>query len=588
MTRKLFLISVLLPLLTHAQSNSPKLSKPTGEPNATLVNVNDISAWIRSDGLSGNNPYTQGTGVIYPRGTAGVVFSDGILWGGFVKDGQSPELRVGGQRYTSGTVPGRIISKGVPEDPNDPDVRIWRIRRDWQTADLTQDAAEFFNLPVDSVIQDQIDAIRTQYAKDWNEWPWQKGAPFYDANDNGIMDGAEEPGLAYADQVVWFVANDLDATATQNLYGSPPVGFEMQVTLWAYNRTGDTEGFALQNAIFRRYRLIYKGTDVTPDTARIDSMFFAIVSDPDLGEYSDDYAGCDTTLNTMFVYNSKRDPEFHTHNLPPPAVGYALLQGPLVYTGDPGDVGIFDMKERPSYKNLEMTTFNYIPASSYLEPDRAYYPGTEQWYKLMNGFFSRAETPFIDADGQPGLPCVLSGDPVTGTGMLDGNMSPAGDRRIQMMTGPINMALDDTQEVVIALVGGIGENRLDSITKMKYFISWTHFLAVVNFDIGFEEQPEPEDQQPEFYFLSQNYPNPFNAITEIRYELPVQRNIRLIVYNLLGQKVKTLVDEDQTPKQYVVQWNGTDDHGKKVPSGIYLCRMEAGSFIRTRKMIVLE
>ena len=171
MTRKVFLISVLLPLLTHAQSNSPKLSKPTGEPSATLVNVNDMSAWIQSDGLSGNNPYTQGTGVIYPRGTAGVVFTDGILWGGFVKDGQSPELRVGGQRYTSGTVPGRIISKGVAEDPNDPDVRIWRIRRDWQTADLTQDAAEFFNLPVDSVIQDQIDAIRTQYGKDWNEWP---------------------------------------------------------------------------------------------------------------------------------------------------------------------------------------------------------------------------------------------------------------------------------------------------------------------------------------------------------------------------------------------------------------------------------
>lgn len=148
-----------------------------------------------------------------------------------MKDGRTPELRVGGQTYNSGTVPGRIISRGVAEDPNSPDVRIWRIRKDWQTADLRQDAAEFLNVSFRNVAEEQVATLRAQYKKDWKEWPWQKGAPFYDTNHNGIMDENEEPGVAFADQVVWFVVNDLNPTKTDSLYGSPPIGLEMQVPL---------------------------------------------------------------------------------------------------------------------------------------------------------------------------------------------------------------------------------------------------------------------------------------------------------------------------------------------------------------------
>lgn len=110
--------------------------------------------------------------------------------------------------YSTGLVPGRILSKGVAEDYHDPEVRIWRIRRDWATADLRQDAVEFYNVLPENVSQNLIDAVRAQYEKDWNVWPWEKGAPFYDINSNGIMDAGEEPGLADADQVVWFVAGN--------------------------------------------------------------------------------------------------------------------------------------------------------------------------------------------------------------------------------------------------------------------------------------------------------------------------------------------------------------------------------------------
>ena len=72
----------------------------------SLLNVNNISAWIFCDGISGHSPYTDDHGIFYPRGTAGIVFQDGVIWGGFVNDPDTsrPALRVGGQTYISVTV----------------------------------------------------------------------------------------------------------------------------------------------------------------------------------------------------------------------------------------------------------------------------------------------------------------------------------------------------------------------------------------------------------------------------------------------------------------------------------------------------
>ncbi|NIR48442.1 hypothetical protein GWO43_08475, partial [candidate division KSB1 bacterium] len=351
------ILSVLLITSTFAQKRTQvasnfQLSKPTGEPMATLININNFSMWIRADGLSASNPFTGGDGAVFPRGTAPVVYTDGIVWAGFVKDEETPELRVGGHKFVAGTVPGRILDRGVPEDPNAPDVRIWRIRKDYQTADLTRDAAEINNVPVDEVTKAQIEAVRQQYEKDRNEWPWEKGAPFYDDNGNGALDPGEEPGLVNADQVVWFVANDLDSTAVESFAGSPPIGLEMQVTLWAYNQPS-----VLGNVIFKRYRLIYKGTAATPSNAHIENMYLGQYSEPDIGDYTDDFAGCDSLLSLAYAYNSSSmDSRFDEFQLIPPAVGYDIIQGPMV-PGTANDVAIFDLKRRPGFKNLPMTSF---------------------------------------------------------------------------------------------------------------------------------------------------------------------------------------------------------------------------------------
>jgi len=98
------------------------------------------------------------------------------------------------------------------------------------------------------------------------------------------------------------------------------------------------------------------------------------------------------------------------------------------------------------------------------------------------------------------------------------------------------------------------------------------------------------DTVPTRFSLGHNYPNPFNPVTEIPYQLPRESKVEICVYNLLGQKVRTLVDEVQEAGYYRARWDGRDDFGREVASGVYLCRMEAvpGPFVRTVKMSLLR
>jgi flagellar hook assembly protein FlgD len=73
--------------------------------------------------------------------------------------------------------------------------------------------------------------------------------------------------------------------------------------------------------------------------------------------------------------------------------------------------------------------------------------------------------------------------------------------------------------------------------------------------------------------LFQNYPNPFNPVTTIKYNVPEKARVSIAVYNTLGQKIKTLVDKNITVGNYKVTWNGQDDFGNKVSSGVYFYHM---------------
>ncbi|MFQ5676809.1 MAG: FlgD immunoglobulin-like domain containing protein, partial [bacterium] len=93
---------------------------------------------------------------------------------------------------------------------------------------------------------------------------------------------------------------------------------------------------------------------------------------------------------------------------------------------------------------------------------------------------------------------------------------------------------------------------------------------------------------PEDFSLQQNYPNPFNPTTIIEYALPVDDFVELVIFNALGQAVKTLQQGRQLAGSYQVSWDGTDSRGHQVASGMFFYRIKAGTFVKTKKMILLR
>lgn len=93
---------------------------------------------------------------------------------------------------------------------------------------------------------------------------------------------------------------------------------------------------------------------------------------------------------------------------------------------------------------------------------------------------------------------------------------------------------------------------------------------------------------PTSYALHQNAPNPFNPSTQIRYQLPRAENVRLVIYDLLGRTVRVLADDHQEAGYHLVTWDGRDQIGRPVGSGIYLMRLMAGNFAQVRKMTLMR
>ena len=93
---------------------------------------------------------------------------------------------------------------------------------------------------------------------------------------------------------------------------------------------------------------------------------------------------------------------------------------------------------------------------------------------------------------------------------------------------------------------------------------------------------------PDSFGLDQNMPNPFNPSTTIGYQLPESGQVHLSVYNLLGQEVRTLVDATLEAGYYTLDWDGRDDFGRQLASGIYLYRMRVNDFSETRRMMLLK
>ncbi len=517
------------------------------------LDVNNVRARIFNNGglFWSGPPYPLGYEV--PKG-GGVhaIFNSSIWIGGLVQD----ELRVAAARHRDWQFwPGPLDDQGNPPADCAPYDRIYEITRD-----------------------DLITYAETGIASDnLRHWPWLLGAPVVDGDGiegNYDLDGGDRPALM-GDQMLWWVMND---TGNEHLFresNSPPIGMEVHVSAFAFDRpTSYVNDFT-----FYRYKLLYKGHEP------FDEVHFGVFVDADLGNFDDDYVGSDSTLHLGFTYNSDNfDEGTDGYGEAPPAIGYTFLRTATDADGLDNDR---DGQIDEAGEDQNMTAFVYFNtgggvtecpqiARHYYNYLRARWKNDRHLTLGGNGLdFSETPTNFM-----------FSGDPTTGAFWSEinrdgqGTGSRPGYRRFFMSTGPFTMQPGEAQEIVVAVVWARGDDHLDSVRQLKSGTARLHEVAdeILVPDVTFRV-PEPPPAPADVLGFAQNFPNPFSSATTIRYSLPQSMVIRLRVYDVLGREVATLVNGRQAPGIYTVEFDGAS-----LPTGVYFYRIEMDHLRSTKHM----
>ena len=127
---------------------------------------------------------------------------------------------------------------------------------------------------------------------------------------------------------------------------------------------------------------------------------------------------------------------------------------------------------------------------------------------------------------------------------------------------------------------------LDDIRIYNYAIPYSTIQSLYDFTTAINEKQEVN--LPKNFGLTQNYPNPFNNQTNIEYQISSSSVVKLEIFNLLGQKIKTLLNEEKFPGYYILSWDGTNDFRDSMNSGIYFIKFSTDKFTETKKMTLLK
>jgi len=260
----------------------------------------------------------------------------------------------------------------------------------------------------------------------------------------------------------------------------------------------------------------------------------------------------------------------------------------------------------PNYSSLNFSYSAYEECPSY---GSGTFPGIYDEVRLWN--YARSQE-----DIQAGMNAELTGDeeglagywPLnegTGTEVLD--MSPNGNHGY--FNGGVRWIRSDApimRWLMIPVSTGVVQAGADLALAVD-------FNALVNLDDRYEaniviEHNDPTQAEivvpvlmeiaavsvaddvalPTQFMLYQNYPNPFNPYTNIKYGLPDEAEVSVILYDINGREINTLIAGRQTAGWYQIRWNGTDMHGDPASSGLYFCRIVAGDYKKTIKMVYLK
>ncbi|MEW5922465.1 MAG: right-handed parallel beta-helix repeat-containing protein [Candidatus Zixiibacteriota bacterium] len=446
--KKAAVLAAFIILLALSSSSLPPsdatISLPDGTrsiDNTTFIDANSILMFVTNHGNFGRDlsgffgydygtffPFTDTALISSGAETTSPLYASGLWIGGKV----SGEIRVVVAEYDDEYVPGPM-SDGTSA-PDEPAFRVYKLYKD---------------------------SLEDNPNSDYLSWPEDQGAP---------VDNEGKP-IMFGDQMLWSVYNDADPTAHQNDAGmTGPLGLEVKHTTFAFDRDND-----IDNIIFFRLCIINKGANT------IDSCYFSLWADPDVGGAGDDFVGCDSLLSLGYAYNA--DDYDSQYGDTPPAVGYDFLQGPMMYTGNSTDTAGMWGQDFPRYKNLKMISFNkYINGT---DPDNR-----DEVYNYMRGL-NRDGTPYM----YNGLPnnFVHSGDPVAGTGDIDSNPT---DRRMMLSCGPLTFAPGDSTEIIAAIIIGSGSDNLNAVTVIRNLERFAQMIYENNFVIPGDRVLEVPNEYP--------------------------------------------------------------------------------------------
>jgi hypothetical protein len=453
------------------------------------------------------------------------------------------------------------------------------------------------------------------FGSSWQEWSFavDVGAEFYDGdgdgvynpvdlNGNGVWDTNEDRPDIIGDQIAWCVFND--GVYPRNRFENvPPLGIEIHQTVFGYRSNTAPQ---LKNVLFIRYKIFNKDTV----NSLLDSVYFTAWADADLGvNFEDDLVGSDTLTKSGFIYGLDPDPGFGDEV---PSFFINLLQGPYSYI--PGETfidnnfnGTYEdsidtpldtaynkqgplkaIQIFPGAKNRKMTAFTHYIASSPTRGD----PSNEfEARNYMLGLLKLGDP--IDPCDDPwssvfgGVPCEtinplfwFSGDPETEYGWL--NNLPT-DQRMLVHTGPFSLEVDKPITIIVGYTIGQGNDPLNSVTVGKEVSAFVQQFYQSNFDDNILPVEEENNLIVDEFKLFQNYPNPFNPNTTISYQIPQQELVTIKVYDILGKEMGILVNEEKPAGNYEVEFDAST-----LPSGVYFYQLKSGSFIETKKMILMK
>jgi len=553
-------MKTLLIILLSLSITVPIFSKPrevnTSNPFTVIKaqvssNGNNISTWIWNTGVFNQDLRTNNTaGFEWPKGSGKfAIFTSGLSMAAFVNGG----LRLASVSYNGEYAPGYVLNGVFTTNSA---FKLYRVNRG-DNANTNPDYANW--------------GLMVPY-----------GAPYDDINNNGVFDPAtDKPGIKNSAQTIFVCLTDADPsnhTTSEGFSGGTlPLLSEMHFTSWSYDNV-----LGLEDVQFLKMEIVNKNSSSWTRTQ------FGIVSDPDLGDASDDYVGCDIGRNLGYCYNfdnNDGDGNARTYGANPPAVGVDMLKGAVNRSVTPNS-------------DLYMTSFiSFVGTGSggiICETDPSSAPIAS--FNYLKGT-KRDSTPFINPQTMLRTKFCYSGDPEPNTGWTEftGKINNCGgdttgpivpstpfDRRFVMSSGAENLTIvpGEKQTFVFAQLIARGANNKNSVTKLKQLSDAVQAFYNSNLSVGISTL---SISVPEKFSLYQNYPNPFNPTTKIKFDIDKSGFASLIVYNVAGKEITRLVNQNLNSGSYEFEFNAAD-----LPSGVYFYKLETPTTSMVKKMSLIK